>query len=103
MAQAARSLGHEYIVATDHSPNLTIANGLSTERLMRQLEEIEGSTINLPLKQKPERHHFGFSAASRWTSTRTELSIRPPRCSPDSTSSCRNPRSSACSLRGETT
>src|SRR5215213_1361046 len=83
----ARSLGHEYIVATDHSPNLTIANGLSTERLMRQLEEIEGSTINLPLKQKPERHHFGFSAASRWTSTRTELSIRPPRCSPDSTSS----------------
>ena len=42
MAYAARSLGHEYIVATDHSPNLTIANGLSTERLMQQLEEIEG-------------------------------------------------------------
>jgi putative hydrolase len=42
MAHAARSLGHEYIVATDHSPNLTIANGLSTERLMRQLEEIAG-------------------------------------------------------------
>ena len=42
MAYAARSLGHEYIVATDHSPNLTIANGLSTDRLMQQLEEIEG-------------------------------------------------------------
>ena len=42
MAHAARSLGHEYIVMTDHSPNLTIANGLSTERLMRQLEEVEG-------------------------------------------------------------
>jgi putative hydrolase len=42
MAHAARSLGHEYIVMTDHSPNLTIANGLSTERLMRQLEEIDG-------------------------------------------------------------
>src|SRR4029453_14185081 len=42
MAQAARSLGHEYIVMTDHSPNLTVANGLSTERLMRQLEEIDG-------------------------------------------------------------
>ena len=26
---------------TDHSPNLTVANGLSTERLMRQLDEIE--------------------------------------------------------------
>ncbi|HVD79966.1 MAG TPA: PHP domain-containing protein [Propionibacteriaceae bacterium] len=42
MAHAARSFGHEYIVMTDHSPNLTVANGLSTERLMRQLEEIEG-------------------------------------------------------------
>ena len=42
MAHAARSLGHEYIVMTDHSPNLTVANGLSTERLMQQLEEIEG-------------------------------------------------------------
>ena len=42
MAHAARSLGHEYIVTTDHSPNLTVANGLSTERLMRQLEEIVG-------------------------------------------------------------
>jgi putative hydrolase len=41
MAQAARSLGQEYIVITDHSPNLTVANGLSTERLIRQLEEIE--------------------------------------------------------------
>jgi putative hydrolase len=42
MAHAARSLGHEYIVMTDHSPNLTVANGLSTERLTRQLGEIEG-------------------------------------------------------------
>jgi len=41
MAHGARSLGHEYIVMTDHSPRLTIANGLSTERLMRQLAEIE--------------------------------------------------------------
>jgi putative hydrolase len=47
MAHAARSLGHEYIVMTDHSPNLTIANGLSTERLMRQLEEIEGVNARL--------------------------------------------------------
>ena len=40
-------LGHEYIVMTDHSPNLTVANGLSTERLMRQLEEIEGVNAQL--------------------------------------------------------
>ncbi len=41
MAAAARELGHEYLAITDHSPRLTIANGLSTERLLRQLEDIE--------------------------------------------------------------
>lgn len=40
MAQAARSLGHEYLVMTDHSPRLTVANGLTTERLHQQLDEI---------------------------------------------------------------
>ena len=29
MAEAARELGHEYMVLTDHSPRLTVANGLS--------------------------------------------------------------------------
>ena len=38
MARAARSLGHDYIALTDHSPRLTIANGLSRERLLRQLD-----------------------------------------------------------------
>lgn len=37
MARAARDLGHEYIALTDHSPRLTIANGLSRERLLQQL------------------------------------------------------------------
>ena len=40
MAHAARSFGHEYIVMTDHSPRLTVANGLSVERLMEQLDEL---------------------------------------------------------------
>lgn len=40
MARAAIALGHEYMVITDHSPRLTIAHGLSPERLDRQLEEI---------------------------------------------------------------
>jgi putative hydrolase len=40
MAQAAIELGHEYLVITDHSPRLTIANGLSTDRLLAQLDEI---------------------------------------------------------------
>jgi putative hydrolase len=42
MAHAARGLGHEYIVCTDHSPRLTVANGLSPERLAAQLDEIAG-------------------------------------------------------------
>ena len=38
MAVTARALGHEYMVLTDHSPRLTIARGLSSERLVQQLE-----------------------------------------------------------------
>src|SRR5215472_14683399 len=38
MAQTARDLGHEWIALTDHSPRLTVANGLSAERLEAQLE-----------------------------------------------------------------
>ncbi|TMC79871.1 MAG: PHP domain-containing protein [Chloroflexi bacterium] len=38
MARAARDLGHEYMALTDHSPRLTIANGLSRERLLQQLD-----------------------------------------------------------------
>jgi putative hydrolase len=41
MAETARELGHEYLVMTDHSARLTIAHGLSAERLEAQLEEIE--------------------------------------------------------------
>ena len=38
MARTARDLGHDYVVLTDHSPRLTVANGLSPERLRRQLD-----------------------------------------------------------------
>jgi putative hydrolase len=37
MAEAARALGHEWIALTDHSPRLTVASGLSPERLEAQL------------------------------------------------------------------
>jgi len=40
MARAAARLGREYQVITDHSPRLTIANGLSEERLAEQLDVI---------------------------------------------------------------
>src|ERR1700710_2012025 len=42
MMLAARDLGHEYCALTDHSPRLTIATGLSPERLRKQLDVIDG-------------------------------------------------------------
>lgn len=44
MAAAARELGHEYVALTDHSPRLTVANGLSPERLREQLDVV--ATLN---------------------------------------------------------
>ena len=40
MAEAAIALGHEYLALTDHSPRLTVANGLSPERLEKQLDVV---------------------------------------------------------------
>jgi putative hydrolase len=41
MATAAMELGHDYLVLTDHSPRLTVARGLTAERLLQQLGLIE--------------------------------------------------------------
>ena len=40
MARAARDLGHAYVVLTDHSPRLTVAHGLSVDRLRAQLDVV---------------------------------------------------------------
>ncbi|KRE81722.1 PHP domain-containing protein [Arthrobacter sp. Soil763] len=42
MLEAAALLGREYLALTDHSPTLRIANGLSAERLTKQLDVIAG-------------------------------------------------------------
>lgn len=41
MIEAARELGREYIAITDHSKRVTVANGLTAERLLQQWEEID--------------------------------------------------------------
>jgi putative hydrolase len=41
MMAAARRLGHAYTALTDHSPRLTVARGLTAERLSRQLDVVE--------------------------------------------------------------
>ena len=38
--EAATALGYEYLAITDHSPRLTVANGLSAERLAAQLDRL---------------------------------------------------------------
>jgi len=38
MARTAAALGHRYLAITDHSPRLRVANGLSVERLLAQLD-----------------------------------------------------------------
>ncbi|MFE4060329.1 PHP domain-containing protein [Streptomyces sp. NPDC059096] len=40
MGRTAAALGHEWAVLTDHSPRLTVANGLTAERLREQLDVI---------------------------------------------------------------
>ncbi|MYV53377.1 PHP domain-containing protein [Streptomyces sp. SID3212] len=41
MGRTAAALGHEWAVLTDHSPRLTVARGLSPERLREQLDVID--------------------------------------------------------------
>jgi putative hydrolase len=40
-------LGHDYLVLTDHSPRLKVANGLSAERLTRQLGVVDQVNASL--------------------------------------------------------
>ena len=47
MAMTAMELGHDYLVLTDHSPRLTVARGLSVERLSRQLGVVEAINDHL--------------------------------------------------------
>ena len=47
MARAARDLGHEYIVLTDHSPSLGVARGLTPDRVEAQRAEIARLNVEL--------------------------------------------------------
>ncbi len=47
MADAAQALGHAWIALTDHSPRLTVANGLSIKRLEAQLAMLEKLNMEL--------------------------------------------------------
>jgi putative hydrolase len=48
MVLTAVELGHDYLVLTDHSPRLKVANGLSVERLTRQLGVVDAINDAVP-------------------------------------------------------
>ncbi|RVW02019.1 PHP domain-containing protein [Rhodococcus xishaensis] len=51
MMHTAAALGHEYCALTDHSPRLTVANGLSAERLRDQLAVVHDLNLEMaPLR-----------------------------------------------------
>ncbi|MEY9964014.1 putative hydrolase [Streptacidiphilus sp. MAP12-16] len=48
MADAARELGHQWMVLSDHSPRLKVARGLSPERLREQLAVVAELNTRYP-------------------------------------------------------
>ena len=48
MAFTGAEIGHEYMVLTDHSPRLSVANGLTAERLAKQLQVVAAVNRALP-------------------------------------------------------
>jgi putative hydrolase len=50
MAVAAVGLEHEYLALTDHSPRLTVARGLTADRLRQQLDLV--ADLNIALEQQ---------------------------------------------------
>lgn len=47
MARKALALGHTYLAVTDHSPRLSIAKGLTADRLRAQLDAIASLNVEL--------------------------------------------------------
>jgi len=62
MARTAAELGHEYLAMTDHSPRLTIAHGLSADRLREQLvlliQRAVLEDVDLDPAQDPQRREL---------------------------------------------
>ena len=81
MAFTAIELGHDYLVLTDHSPRLTVANGLCVARLTKQLGVVDGG------QRAPRRRRLHAAQGHRGRHPRRRRrSTRPTRCSTGSTS-----------------
>ena len=56
MAKAAKELGHEYILITDHTKSLAMTGGSDEKRLVKQMAEID--RINAKLKEQNENSKY---------------------------------------------
>ena len=59
MIEANIAKGYQFMVITDHSQSLKVANGLSVERLLRQNEEIKALNKNMMI--------LIYTQALKWT------------------------------------
>ena len=67
MAFTAMELGHDYLVLTDHSPRLTVANGLSPARLTKQLGVVDAVNEHLAgSRLHPAEGDRGRHPRRRW-------------------------------------
>ena len=66
MARAMAGLSHSYSALTDHSPRLTVANGLSPERLREQLDVV--ARVNERTCPVPPSHWYRSRHPRRWCS-----------------------------------
>ncbi len=73
MAKAARERGYSYVAITDHSPSLTVAQGLNSKRLKKQQAEIDAAAQGAGRASASSR-------APRSTSWPTARSTIPSRC-----------------------
>ena len=78
MAEAARELGREYVVLSDHSPSLTIANGLSPSRLEQQLDEVAQLNRGAGAVPDPDRDR-GRHPAGRLARPGSRAAVAPGR------------------------
>ncbi len=76
MAEAARGLGYEYQVLTDHTQSLAIARGLTPERVEQQAELIAGINAGFAAEEAAGRTVPGASAQGFRLLHGCELEIR---------------------------
>ena len=75
MMITARSLGHEYCAITDHSPRLTVARGLTADRLRQQLQitrDLDAAMARLPCAAGDRGRH----PRRRWPRSRRRVARR---------------------------